>query len=80
MAEPDRHQPTMTIRQLRLALGWSQRVLAGRLRLAESAVSDWERGRRVPTPGQQQALADLFGVPVEAIAFGPAEQAPQDRP
>ena len=42
-------------------------------------MAKWERGR-VPTPGHQQALADLFGISVEAIAFGPAEQAREDRP
>ncbi len=74
MAEPD-HQPQKTIRQLRQARGWTQEVLAGRLRVAPSTIARWERGR-VPTPGQQQRLADLFGISVEAIAFGPAEQAP----
>ena len=66
-------QPKLTIRQLRQARGWSQRVLAGRLQVGTSTVGCWEKGR-VPSPANQQALAALFGVPVEAIAFGPAEQ------
>ncbi len=73
MAEPNRQQPKQTIRQLRQARGWSQSGLAGRLRLTPSTVANWESGHRVPTPDHRQALADLFGVPVEAIAFGPGE-------
>ena len=75
MAEPA-HQPKMTIRQLRQARGWSQPDLAQRLGVTQGAVSTWERGRGVPRPKYQQALADHFGVNVEDIAFGPAEQAP----
>ncbi len=63
-----------TIRQLRQERGWSQAALAVRLRVTGSTVGDGERGRRVPQLPHQQALADLFGVPVEAIAFGLAEQ------
>ena len=73
MAEPA-HQPTKTIRQLREAWGWSQDVLAGRLRVSPTTISAWERGRMMPSPSHLQALADLFGVSVEAIAFGPGEQ------
>ena len=75
MVEPDR-QPKKTIRQLRQEWGWSQQVLAGRLRVKRMTVSNWERGVSWPSPDQQQRLADLFGVPVEAIAVGLAEPAP----
>ncbi len=63
-----------TIRQLRQERGWSRRVLAGRLGVAKSTVANWERGDRLPLPRTQQRLADLVGVSVETIAFGPAEQ------
>ena len=72
MTEPDR-LPKMTIRQLRQARGWSQRVLAGRLQVGTSTVGCWEKGR-VPSPANQQHLAALFGVSVEAIAFGEGKQ------
>ncbi len=64
-----------TIRQLRQARGWTQEDLARRLGVTQGGVSTWERGRGTPWPKYQQRLADLFGVPVEAIAFGPADPA-----
>ena len=75
MAEPA-HQPKMTIRQLRQERRWSQPDLAQRLGVRPNTVATWERGVFVPRPQHQQALAALFGVSVEDIAFGPAEQAP----
>ncbi len=68
-----------TIRQLRQEQGWTQLQLAWRLGVQQASVSLWESGRVVPRPATQQRLADLFGVWVGEIAFGQAEQAPQDR-
>ena len=65
-----------TIRQLRQERGWTQETLARRLGVGQPAVSAWERGRHPPYPRHQRALADLFGVPVEAIAVGSAEPHP----
>ncbi len=64
-----------TIRQLREERGWSQPDLAWRLRVVPRTVSAWERGEQVPRARTRQALAALFGVSVEAIAFGPADPA-----
>ncbi len=75
MTEPAR-QPKQTICQLRQARGWTQAELAARLGLHHSAVSKWERSVTLPAPATLQRLADLFGVSVEAIAFGPADQPP----
>ncbi len=63
-----------TIRQLREERGWRQIDLALRLGVDPGTIHKWERGYR-PRAKYQQRLADLFGVAVEAIAFGPAEQA-----
>ncbi len=63
-----------TIQQLREERGWSQRELARRLRVPPSTVYRWEHRGQVPSPSHRQALAALFGVSVEAIAVGPAEQ------
>ena len=65
-----------TIRQLRQERGWSQMDLAVRVGVDRSNVTRWENGAKNPSPGNRQRLADLFGVSVEAIAVGSAEQAP----
>ena len=65
-----------TIRQLRQERGWTQQALAWRLGVNEGTLSLWERGIHLPQQANRLALADLFGVSVEAIAFGPAEPAP----
>ncbi len=77
MTAPAR-QPKKTIRQLREERGWSQEHLARRLGVHQVTISKWEHGVAVPRPRTLLRLADLFGVPVEAIAFGPAEQTPQE--
>ncbi len=72
-----RSSPTQpTLRQLRQARGWTQAVLAGRLRVSKIAVSHWERGVSMPRPATQQRLADLFGVGVGEITFGQDEERP----
>ena len=68
-----------TIRQLREERGWSQLDLAVRLGASVGAVYKWERGQAVPHLLYRRRLAAFFGVSVEAIAFGPAEQVRQDR-
>ncbi len=73
MTEPDR-QPKKTIRQLREERGWAQLDVAVQVGTSASAVHKWEHGLAVPRPKTQQALAVLFGVSVEAIAFGRAMQ------
>ena len=73
MTEPD-HQSKKTIRQLREERGWSQLDLALQLGMEPGSVSAWERGLRRPKPRSLLLLSLLFGVRVEAIAFGPGEQ------
>ena len=74
MTAPSRPRQ-QTLRQLRQARGWTQQDVAERLGTSRSLVSRWERGETVPRARTQQRLAILFGVSVEAIAFGPGEQA-----
>ena len=73
-------QPRKTIRQLRHERGWSQRELAVRLGVSVNAVSKWERGLVAPRWDHLRGLALLFGIHTRAIATGPAEQPPQERP
>ncbi len=68
-----------SIRQLRQERGWTPEQVARQVRVAEVTVERWERGDQRPQLRYRRRLATLFGVSVEAIAFGPAEQ-PQDRP
>ncbi len=67
-----------TIRQLRQARGWTQEVLAGRLRVSKSTIAKWETGVNVPASATRQRLAEVFGVSVDDIALGPAEQSSQE--
>ncbi len=69
-------QPQKTIRQLREERGWTQETLARRLGVGQAAVSAWERGERLPRRRSILRLAELFGVSVEAIAFGPVDEQP----
>jgi len=73
MTAPDR-QPQQTIRQLRQERGWTQHLLAACLAVHHTTVSQWERGVRRPDWRYKPRLALLFGVPVEAIAFGEGKQ------
>ena len=67
-------QPTKTLRELREARGWTQAVLAGRLRVGTTTVSQWETGARMPSEVDRQRLADLFGVSAGEIVFGWGEK------
>ena len=62
----------LLIRELRLAMGWSQGRLATELRKAaghatvsREEVSRWERGKRCPGPFWTRHLASVLLVPVE---------------
>jgi transcriptional regulator with XRE-family HTH domain len=62
------------IRDLRLALGWSQGRLAGELRriaayeaVTRECVSRWENGKRLPGPFWLPHLADALQVPLREL-------------
>ena len=59
----------MTIRQLREAAGMTQLELAFRLGVTPATVSLWERRRVEPKASQIRAMARLFGVSMDEIAF-----------
>jgi transcriptional regulator with XRE-family HTH domain len=58
-----------TIRQLREAHGLSQEQVAAQLGCTQHAVSSWELGRSEPKARQVRALARLFTVSMDDIAF-----------
>ena len=67
------------LKQLRKEHGYTQRQLAQKLQVDQTAVSYWEQGKTNPDMERQIALADLFSVSVdylwgrEARSSSPAE-------
>ena len=45
----------------------TQEQVATKVGVHQTRVSHWERGSRVPSPDQLEALAELFGVKVETL-------------
>lgn len=58
-----------TIRQLRTAARLTQRQLAAAIGASHMSVYHWESGRNEPSARQLKALARVFAVPMETIAF-----------
>ena len=58
-----------TIRHLRKAAGLTQRQLAEVMGVNHMSIYHWEAGRNEPSARQLKTLADVFGVPMEAVAF-----------
>ena len=58
-----------TIRELREGLGWTQLDVAYKLGVTPATVSNWERGIYEPKSSQLRAIARLFGVAMDDIAF-----------
>lgn len=70
------HNPDMprTIKNYRIARGWTQQELANHTSISRPRLSDMDNGKLGPTPSQLLALARAFGCSVHSIA------APQARP
>jgi uncharacterized protein len=60
-------------RALRARSGLSQQQLAARADMAQSAISDYERGRKAPSLRSVQRLAEAVGLELD-ISFVPARQ------
>jgi transcriptional regulator with XRE-family HTH domain len=60
-----------TIRALREALGISQASLAARAKLSKSYLCEVELGSYQPTMARVQRIADVLGVPLDAITYVP---------
>lgn len=50
------------LRELMNEKGISQQTLANAVGVSEASVSFWLSGRKYPTPGKVQKIADFFGV------------------
>lgn len=60
------------LRLLRGQLGWSQEAVAEKLGVTGQAVSKWEQGISCPDISLLPALAELYGVTVDALLGGNA--------
>jgi transcriptional regulator with XRE-family HTH domain len=61
------------IRRLREKLGMSQDDIAKRLHTSRPVISNWERGTSEPSSSQIFRLAQILGVPVDAL-FSPGDK------
>ena len=56
------------LRRLRRAAALSQTELATQLGTTKQAISRWETGLNEPNERNKQALADLYGIPIEELS------------
>jgi DNA-binding XRE family transcriptional regulator len=69
-----------TIREHRLAKGWTQFTLAVKVGVQPQAVYFWERGRRLPQVIPMRRLGELFGLCSDEIALEPPRNAAASEP
>ena len=62
--------------ELRQSLGLSQEALASSLGVSRQAVSKWERGESSPDTDNLIALAELYGLSLDALVLGRDAPAP----
>lgn len=62
---------------LRTGRGWSQDVLAEQLGVSRQSVSKWETDSSVPDLDKLLGLSELFGVTLDELVKGPAEEGPR---
>jgi putative transcriptional regulator len=67
------------LRELRAVRRWSQADLADRLDVSRQTINAVETGRYDPSLPLAFKMADLFGLPIEAL-FSPGEGAPTPAP
>ena len=63
---------------LRTGRGWSQDVLAEQLGVSRQSVSKWETDSGVPDLDKLLGLSELFGVTLDELVKGPAEDGRAD--
>lgn len=62
----------INIKRYREEKGWSQRELAEKLGVKQSAVGMWESGRNNPEYGRLEEIASVFGITIDELINGPA--------
>lgn len=58
---------TKGLKKRRLAAGLSQKDLAERLGIVQSAISAWESGEKMPRASQLPALANVLGCTIDDL-------------
>ncbi len=58
-----------TLKELRISRNMSQEELAKIMNCAQSTISHWESGRRVPPLSKLRILSMIFNEPIEKIAI-----------
>ncbi len=62
------------LKALRQTYGLSQQDFAVKVKLSQSAISQFEKGERIPSTAALEKIANAFSVPfAELIAFQPSE-------
>ena len=63
----------------RLKAGLTQEQLAGKLKIRQNMVSDYERGRRALSPEMARRFSTVLQVQEARLKYGPPSQAPRRR-
>lgn len=68
------------ISRLRAARGLSQEELANDLQVSRQSISKWETDTSVPELDKLMKLSEVFGVTLDELVKGPAEDGRPGRP
>lgn len=79
MAEFSSEQFVVQLKRLRKERGWTQQEVADRLGLKRSAIGAYEEGRAEPKLVNLTAFAQLFGIGVDELLFGRADERAEQR-
>lgn len=63
----------ITLKGARVNAGYSQKFVCKKLRISNTTLTSWEKGKTFPTQPQIEALCELYGVPYDAIKFAVSE-------
>jgi transcriptional regulator with XRE-family HTH domain len=55
------------IRRARQVKGWSQEDLAKHMNITQAAISQFEKGQRMPTPANIEKFSDVLGIPKDDL-------------
>ena len=67
----------MTIRDLRLARGWTRSELARKVGVYPKTPARWERGKQTPKVAQMRKLGEVFGLcsdEIDLVAAHPDDE------